>query len=251
MLVFLPPSETKRPGGTGSPLAWDGLSLPTLTPQREQVTAALVQLCADEETAARVLKLSPRQRGDIAQSAAMLSAPTMPAIERYTGVLFDAIGVEQLDDQARAWLGCSVMIQSAPFGPIGACDAIPAYRLAAGTSLPGLPALRRVWAEPVTAAWEVAAPDFVLDMRSEAYVALGPVPPGITTRYVHVVTRAGDGEVRALNHFNKHAKGQLVGALARAGVAISGPEEFVAWAREAGFAVDDDGVRLRLWVRSS
>ena len=63
-----------------------------------------------------------------------------------------------------------MLIHSAPFGPVGALDAIPAYRLGAATSLPGVPPLRRLWADAVTAALADAAPRFVLDLRSEAYV---------------------------------------------------------------------------------
>jgi hypothetical protein len=102
--------------------------------------------------------------------------PRFPAVDRYTGVLYDALDAGTLDAAARRWLGGHVMIHSAPFGPVGALDAIPAYRLAAGTTLPGLPPLRRLWADAVTDALAAAAPTFVLDLRSEAYAALGPVP---------------------------------------------------------------------------
>ncbi|MFZ8521077.1 peroxide stress protein YaaA, partial [Staphylococcus aureus] len=72
-----------------------------------------------------------------------------------------------------------VLVHSAPFGPVGALDGIPAYRLAASTSLPGLPSLRKIWADAVTAAIRDARPDLVLDLRSEAYAALGPVPADV------------------------------------------------------------------------
>jgi hypothetical protein len=40
----------------------------------------------------------------------------------------------------------------------------------------------------------------VLDFRSEAYVALGPVPAGVETAFLRVVAEDGDGQKRALNH---------------------------------------------------
>lgn len=237
MLILLPPSETKRPGGRTRPLDLSALALPTLLPQREVVLSALVALSADEDTAARVLKLGARQRGEIADNAALRTAPTMPAVDRYTGVLYDALDAASLDAAARRWLGAHVMIQSAPFGPVGALDAIPAYRLAAGVSLPGIPPLRRVWAEAAGAALADRSSRFVLDLRSEAYVALGPLPLGTPTAYVRVVTDAGAGATRALNHFNKHAKGALVRRLAEERPRIGSSGAFLAWSSGAGLLV--------------
>lgn len=239
MLILLPPSETKRPGGDGKPLDLASLALPSLHPQRSRVVDALVALSADPDEAARVLKLSTRQRGEIAVNAALRFAPTMPAVDRYTGVLFDALDAATLDTTARRWLGRHALIHSAPFGPIGGLDRIPAYRLAAGASLPGLSALRREWADAVGAALTEAAAPFILDLRSEAYVALGPVPAGTPAVYVRVVTAGEDGTVRALNHFNKQAKGLLVRRLAESRPRIGSRAGFMRWADSEGWTTRD------------
>ncbi|GAA3759850.1 peroxide stress protein YaaA [Microbacterium kribbense] len=248
MLVLLPPSESKRPGGRARPVRVDQLALAQLAPQRDRVIDALVALAADEDAAARVLKLSPRQRDDIGHNAALRTAPTLPAVDRYTGVLFDALDAKTMDAPARRWLGAHVLIHSAPFGPIGALDPIPTYRLAAGTALPGLPALRRVWAGAVTAALAAASASFILDLRSEAYVALGPVPSGVPTAYLRVVTEGPDGTVRALNHFNKHAKGALVRALALQRPRIRSLGGLRAWASAAGAGLRGADDELELLV---
>ncbi len=73
MLILLPPSETKRPGGAARPLDPARLALPRLAPQRETVGDALVALSGDPEQAARVLKLGVRQLGEIAVNAALIS----------------------------------------------------------------------------------------------------------------------------------------------------------------------------------
>ena len=101
----------------------------------------------------------------------------MAAIDRYTGVLYDALDAASLDAPARRWLGAHVLIHTAPFGPVGALDrdpGLPARR--GGRRCPGSPPLRRVWADAVTDALADLSPTFVLDLRSEAYAALGPVP---------------------------------------------------------------------------
>lgn len=237
MLILLPPSEAKRAGGRARPLEIGNLALPQLAPQRAAVIDALVALSGDEDEAARVLKLSPRQRDEIAANAALRTAPTMPAIDRYTGVLYDALDASTLAPAARRWLGAHVLVHSAPLGPVGALDAIPAYRLAAGTALPGLPPLRRHWSDATTAALAAVAPRFVLDLRSEAYAVLGPVPEGVATSYLRVVTAGADGTMRALNHFNKHAKGDLVRRLAEARPRVGSPAAFVRWAASTGLEV--------------
>ncbi|MDQ1137451.1 cytoplasmic iron level regulating protein YaaA (DUF328/UPF0246 family) [Microbacterium sp. SORGH_AS 1204] len=239
MLVLLPPSETKRAGGDGAALDVDALAFRSLRPQRDAVIDALIALSADEDEAARVLKLSAKRRHEIGDNAALRTAPTMPAIDRYTGVLFDALEAGSLDLEARSWLAAHVAIHSAPFGPVGALDGIPAYRLAAGASLPGVPALRRLWADAVRDAFAAAADGFVLDLRSEAYAALGPLPPGVRSAYVRVVTAATGGAVRALNHFNKHAKGAFVRALAEDRPSVGGVADLRAWAASAGWTLVD------------
>lgn len=243
MLVLLPPSETKRPGGDGPPIDLDALALPSLRPLREQVIDGLVALSADEAAAARVLKLSARRLHEVADNAALRTAATLPAVDRYTGVLFDALDAGSLDDDARAWVGAHVLIHSAPFGPVGAFDGIPVYRLAASTSLPGLPSPRRIWTDAVTTAIGRGRPDFVLDLRSEAYAALGPVPADVDGVYVRVVSEGVDGTVRALNHFNKKAKGELTRALASTRAEIDSRGALLDWARSQGIALRDRGAR--------
>lgn len=234
MLVLLPPSQTKRAGGHRTPLDLDRLGFSSLTPQREAVLGAVVELSGDADRASRVLKLSPRQLDEIAVNAALRTGPTLPAVDRYTGVLYDALDAASLDAGARRWVGAHVAIHAAAFGPVGALDRIPAYRLGATVTLPGLPSLRRLWAGPVSDALTDRGAPFVLDLRSEAYVALGPVPGATPSAYVRVVTTGTDGTTRALNHDNKAAKGTLVRALADLRPGVRSLSGLLRWAAAAG-----------------
>ena len=211
MLLLLPPSESKRPGGSGAPLDVSVLAFGALAPLRERALDALVALSEDPAEMTRVLKLTARQAGDVEANRAVRTAPTMPAVDRFTGVLYDALDAASLDGSARAWLGSHAAIQTALLGPVSALDPIPAFRLSAGHRLPGLPPVKRHWADDTARALTDGS-RFVVDLRSEAYRALGPVPGSV---YVRVVAAGEDGAVRALNHFNKKAKGQLARALAQ------------------------------------
>ena len=247
MLILLPPSETKRPGGSGGPLTLDTLSFPALSPQREQALHALAELARDGDEMARVLKLSARQLGEIDVNRHVVNSPTMPAMDRFTGVLYDALDASSLDPQARDWLGEHVVIQTALLGPVGAADLIPAFRLSAGNKLPGLAPLKKHWADASSVALIGQGP--VLDMRSEAYRALAPVPAGEEHGYVRVV----NGEGRALNHFNKQSKGVFARALALSGERFDGLDDLIDWACARGFDLvrDDTSGELVLGEVSS
>lgn len=244
MLLLLPPSESKNPGGSGAPLDVSSLAFSELAPSRERALDALVALSEDPDEMIRALKLTPRQTGDVDQNRAVRTAPTMAAVDRFTGVLYDALDATSLDERARAWLGAHVAIQTALLGPVAALDQIPAFRLAAGHRLPGLPPMKRHWAEHAARAYSGRA-GLVLDLRSEAYRALGPVHG---SAYVRVVARADGGAVRALNHFNKKTKGLFVRALAASRPEIDSLAELEAWGAAAGFILERAGDELRLFA---
>jgi hypothetical protein len=143
MLILLPPSETKRDGGTdGSRLDLGALSFPELTRARRAAIAGLRAISTSVAASTKALGLGPTQRFEIDRNRALASSPTMPAIERYTGVLYDAIDVDGLDVAAREFLTRHAIIHSALFGLVSADDPIPAYRF---SLTPGFRAAR--WRE--------------------------------------------------------------------------------------------------------
>jgi cytoplasmic iron level regulating protein YaaA (DUF328/UPF0246 family) len=234
MLILLPPSETKRDGGNSeSPLDLASLSFPTLTSRRKAALRSLRTISKSIAASTTALGLGPTQRFEIDRNRAVSQSPTMPAIERYTGVLYDAIDIDSLDHGARAYLTQNVVIHSALFGLIRADDPIPAYRFSHGTRLPGT---------SLTGLWRDANADVladqtgvILDLRSESYVHLGPAGKG--SFFLRVVTEDGGGTRRALNHFNKHGKGDLVRALSGSGQNFVSADDLMEWARSVGITL--------------
>ncbi|KTR51698.1 YaaA family protein [Curtobacterium oceanosedimentum] len=240
MTVLLPPSETKREGGDAArTLDLGALSFPELSDERAAVITAARSVSSEESNARAALKLGPRSASERLRNLELDTAPTLPAIERYTGVLYDPLDAPGADDTTRRWWSDHVVVQSAMFGPIGAGDHIPAYRLSHDSRLGAL-RLAGHWPGPSARALARRAAGLVLDLRSEGYRALGPVPEAVTLRVVSV---DGGGRRRALNHWNKTAKGRLTALLARTGADIGDTAGLLRWAGEHGVVVErtDDG----------
>ncbi|MDI6022020.1 peroxide stress protein YaaA [Leucobacter sp. UT-8R-CII-1-4] len=247
MHILLPPSETKRSGGGSIFSAVDLAHNDALGETRQDIREALVALSTDTEAAVKALKLGVKNRDELLHNLALDSSGAMPAIDRYTGVLYDALDAASLGESSRKWLAEHVSVQSALFGLVRAGDLIPAYRLSGSSRLPSLShPLKRSWSSAHQGIdWESF--EWILDLRSKDYVALAPLPAGAGA-WLHVAQRSPDGEVRALNHFNKAAKGDLVRRLAESDAQISGPQDLLSWAAsqslEASFSESDQTITL-------
>ena len=141
MLIILPPSETKAAGGDGSPLDFATLSFPMLNPTRENIASDLIRLHLSE--ALGVLGVSGKQQRLVEYNKVLLSSPTLPALLRFTGVLYDALSAPSLSPAA--W-----------------------RRLAVGDALFGL--------------LMASVDEFIVDLRSGVYQQLGKVSGAATLR---------------------------------------------------------------------
>ncbi|WP_326998617.1 YaaA family protein [Curtobacterium sp. MR_MD2014] len=240
LTVLLPPSETKREGGdTARTLDLGALSFPELADERAAVITAARSVSSEESTARTALKLGPKSVAERLRNLELDTAPTLPAVERYTGVLYDPLDATGADDATRRWWTDHVLVQSAMFGPIGAGDHIPAYRLSHDSRLGAL-RLAKHWPGPSSDVLGARTGGLVLDLRSEGYRSLGPLDDAVVLRVVSV---DGGGRRRALNHWNKTAKGRLTALLARTGADVGDPASLLRWAGEHGVVVErtDDG----------
>ncbi|GJO49950.1 peroxide stress protein YaaA [Mycobacterium marinum] len=246
MIVLLPPSETKRGGGDGPPLRLEKLANPGLGALRAALVGELVDLAADPPACRTALGVSPSQDAEIARNAALRTAPTLPALRRYTGVLYDALDVDSLRGAEAKRARARLAIGSALFGLLRADDQVPAYRLSATSKLPAKPTLAARWKpllEPLLA--ELAAQDLIVDLRSGSYVALGPTSGAI---HVKVLAEHPDGRRTVVTHFNKAYKGRLARILASTRAEPTDAAAVAAVARRAGMQVERSGNELTLVV---
>lgn len=230
VLILLPPSETKSDGGSGAPLDLDRLSLPSLLPLRRTLADALVRLSDDVDASITALGLGPTQVDEIERNARLFASPTTPALRRYTGVLYDALGASTFTRAGRARADARLWIGSALFGAVRASDPIPSYRLSGGSSIPNFGTLRAHWKPRLSEALLTEAEGIVVDLRSGTYQQLGPIPGAITAT---VLTEKLDGSRSVVSHFNKHHKGLLARALT---LTTAEPKDVKAVARVASKA---------------
>jgi hypothetical protein len=235
MLFLLPPSETKRSGGGSLTIDQVALTFGGLNKAREAVVEAM---------------------GD----KSLLTAPTMRALDRYTGTLYGALHGRGLkgtptehnslttDEVARA--KSTVLIQSAVFGLIPATDLIPEYKINANKNLNGLN-LKKLWSQAHEAIWPRLAGGIIIDLRSKTYADLAPIPEALTSYRVVVFVENEDGSREQLNHFNKKAKGQLVRAALMAKTAPETITDLQKCALKAGLKIEVEGSQLTLLTRSA
>lgn len=243
MRILLPPSETKSFGGHGAPLDFEALRFaehPGMTAERRALATELSALCAGpEDAAAKALGLSAKQApAELEANAELLTAPTAPAISRYTGVLYDALDFASLTKARKARGLEAILVGSALFGLVGAADQIPHYRLSASSSLPGGGTLRSRWSAPLAEAVADFGDELVVDLRSGGYRALGPVKTAVT---VDVVSMMPDGSRKVITHFNKHYKGALTRALVSSRAQIDDVKALRRAARAAGIELVAEG----------
>jgi len=246
VIVLLPPSETKRGRGDGPPLRLEELGNPALNPMRSALVDELVDLASDIQVCRSALGVSPSQDAEIERNAALRAASTLPAIRRYTGVLYDALDIDSLRGAEAKRASSRLMIGSALFGLLRTDDQVPAYRLSATSKLPGKPSLAMRWRpllEPLLT--ELSNDNLIVDLRSGSYVGLGKASTAVR---VDVLAEHPDGRRTVVTHFNKAHKGRLARALASTRAEPNDAAAVATVARRTGMRVERTGNELTIVV---
>lgn len=237
VFVLLPPSETKASGGDLTPLVPSSLSFPELADTRELLLDRLITISGHLPTARTLIGVPASLDYELTSNVAIRTGPTMPAISRYTGVLYEALDISGMSRSERVRAGQRLAITSALFGMLRPDDLIPGYRMSASSKLTGTATLSSIWRGAFArAAAQIDGP--VIDLRSGAYAAFGAFPGAITVR---VVTESVSGQRQVVSHFNKHTKGLLARALAVTRATVTDLPAVLRVARRAGLRAERNG----------
>jgi uncharacterized protein len=234
-LILLPPSEGKALGGDGP--RWSAGSLAVdLDRQRRAVARALKAAMRDSEASRRKLLgvTGPSLAAATASNRTALTAPTMPAIERYTGVLYDALDHRTLSKPERRRLDRDVVIFSGLWGLVMPADQIPDYKLKMGVALEPLGKLSTWWRDALTAQLlDLAGKRPIWNLLPNEHAAAWAPPSDREQWTVRFLDRNADGSLTAVSHDNKSLKGAFV----RHVVANPGatPSDLRRWKHPAGY----------------
>ena len=244
-LILLPPSEGKAAGGEGPPWGAVEQSFADLADARREVIAALVDaMGGSPETRSKLLGVKAARADEATETnLAAASAPTMSAIDRYTGVLYDALDYPSLPAKVRRGVDRQVVIFSGLWGAVRPADPIPDYKLKMGATLPGLGKPARFW-KPIlsrTLAGAIAdsGTDTVWDLLpNEHAAAWDPSIAGrrIRVRFLDDVVKGGERTLVTVSHWNKLLKGALVRHVVAHG--LDDPDGLVDFDHPEGYQYD-------------
>lgn len=225
MLILLPPSEGKSAPARGKKLALSTLTFaPALSEPRSQVLESLVKLAqGPQKKASETLGLTPGLSGEIKVDSGLLTAICAPALEVYSGVLYEALGWGSLSTAVRKRGESQLLVISALFGALRPSDAIPAYRLSMDVTLPRVGGLSAFWKKHLSVALAGLDSAPVIDMRSQTY-ATAWVPNPANTAQVRVFLEK-NGKRSVVSHMAKLTRGEVARELllqTKAPISIAG-----------------------------
>ena len=208
LFILLPPSEGKAlSGSTGTKFKeTDGCFGKVLAKQRAEIISALrIQHGGSQ----KLLGVSGTHLARAQQAnLALRGAKTLPARERYTGVVWDHLDLASLTSAQQKFADANIIVVSGLLGLVCAGDAIPDYRLKIGASLEPLGKLSTWWRKELSLVLnKYCAGAVVVDLLPQEHSAAFMPDENLLNRYfrVDLATKSGT----AGGHDAKAAKGLL------------------------------------------
>lgn len=184
-IILIPPSEGKADGGSDTPLK-----------SASGITADLIEAIKEADPKKLYGLKEKALEKAIAVNREVLTSKTMPAIERYTGVVYDAIDYQTLKNTSD--FDEKIAIVSGLFGLVRPTDLIPNYRL----KIDKLKAAK-LW---LNANAKQLENTFVIDLLPQAHKKAVKYDNGIAVEFV--LKKAG--KKMPAGHQGKHIKGRFV-----------------------------------------
>jgi uncharacterized protein len=222
--ILLPPSEGKAPGGDES-ISWADVAedaryntFCVLNNARSQVRDALQQTVADQSRAEleKIFGVKDLNLDEVlSANHSVLTSPLLPAIQRYTGVLFDYLGYVGMESGAQSAFNANTILFSGLWGVLRPTDLIPEYKLKIDAGLPRLGKVSTFWKPHISRILNpLLADQVVWDLlpgaHSQAWDRKAPVAARWQVKFVERVEKRGRISYRTVSHWSKALKGALV-----------------------------------------
>ena len=203
MKILLAPAETKKQGGDQKPFCKENFIFEELFDKREKIVDIYEKLIEQSS----VEKLSDwfglkKESEVLKYKTSVKNAPTMKAIQRYTGVAFDYLGYDELCPNAQKYCDENVILFSNLFGPILAKDLIPDYKYKQGAKLPNV-IVEKYYKDHFSPALDAYLQEDIIDLRAGFYDKFYiPKANYVTMKFIK------DGKV--VSHWAKAYRGMIL-----------------------------------------
>ncbi len=203
MKILLAPAETKLSGGNGAVFNKNNFVFPELFEKRQEIVDIYEHLILNSTIEPLSNWFGLKKESEVIKyQTSVKNAPTMKAIQRYTGVAFDYLGYNDLDQNAQNYCDENVILFSNLFGPILAKDLIPDYKYKQGAKLPNM-VVEKFYKEHFSDALDEYLQDDIIDLRAGFYDKFY-IPKGkfVTMKFIK------DGKV--VSHWAKAYRGLIL-----------------------------------------
>lgn len=248
-VILLPPSEGKTPGGTGPPYPEARRLVdrfPDLEEARTEVFTALREVADGDLALEELFEVKGKAlAAAVAANRALLTSPTLPAIERYSGVLYEHLDYGTLPAKAKGRFDEAAVIFSGLMGMVAPRDPVPDYKLKMDATLPAVGPLQAFWRQRLTAVLNAHVEGkLVWNLLPNAHAAAwgGSDATGgeVTARFVEVER----GREKTVSHWNKALKGALVRHLLLKRGEPAAPKAAFDFEHPEGYRFDEGRTRL-------
>ena len=200
MKILLAPAETKQEGGNNKPLILKNFQKEPLEQYEKYVTSASLE---ELSSWFGLKKLDEVKK----YKTTIKDKSTLKAIQRYTGVAFEAIDYQNLSNEAQQYCDKNILIFSNLFGVLNGDDFIPNYKFKQGQILPTLDTIKYFKEKLKPYLDEKLLNQEILDLRAGFYDKFYKITyPYVTMKFLK------DGKV--VSHWAKHYRGHIVNIIA-------------------------------------
>lgn len=209
MIILFAPSEGKRSGGESTSINPSSFIFPELHEKRLEVISKYEKTVQEGSYDDLKELFGIKDEKEFEKYKVLFDcAPTMKAIERYDGVAYDYLAYDNLNSAQQAYIDRNVILFSNLFGPIGAGDCIPEYKLKQGSTIDSM-APEKFYKKYFTDALDKYIGDQeVLDLRAGFYDKFyTPKNTAITLKFLK------DGKV--VSHWAKAYRGLVLRTVAQ------------------------------------
>ena len=217
--ILFSPSEDKRVGGEKSRFSAENFIFPELFSFREEIFSKYLDFVRNSDNEALSKIFGFKNIGEIEKHRAQLEeGRLLRAIQRYDGVAYQYLGFDKLEKAAQEYIVRNTIIFSNIFGPIGAGDLVPSYKLKQGESFNSLKIedhYKKYFSPRLDEELQEA---FVLDLRAGFYDKFYK-PNKIYTTMKFLI----NGKV--VSHYAKAYRGLILKEIAKAN--INSKDEFM------------------------